>query len=73
MRSWGSLQIVQVGGGVSLLLTVLSPHLIVSSSCGSGLSGDYLSDEGHYWVGIDISPAMLGKYVLFSTGVDSPA
>ena len=73
MRSSGSVQIVQVGGGMSLLLTLLSPHLVVSSSCGSGLSGDYLSDEGHYWVGLDISPAMLGKCVLFSTGVDSPA
>ena len=50
------------------------PHTVesvwLSSSCGTGLSGDYLSDEGHYWVGIDISPAMLGKYALFSTGVD---
>lgn len=58
------------GGGVSSLLTVLSSCLIVSSSCGSGLSGDYLSDEGHYWVGLDISPAMLGKCVLLSTGAD---
>lgn len=49
------------GGGVSSLLTLLSSCFIMSSSCGSGLSGDYLSDEGHYWVGIDISPAMLGK------------
>lgn len=39
------------------------------SSCGSGLSGDYLSDEGHYWVGIDISSAMLGEYALFHTRV----
>lgn len=31
-------------------------------SCGSGLSGDYLSEEGHYWVGVDISIAMLSKY-----------
>lgn len=29
--------------------------------CGSGLSGDYLSEEGHYWVGVDISTAMLGE------------
>lgn len=28
--------------------------------CGSGLSGDYLTEEGHYWVGVDISTAMLG-------------
>lgn len=41
----------------------MSPKCTVSSSCGSGLSGDYISEEGHYWVGIDISPAMLGKCV----------
>lgn len=40
------------------------------SSCGTGLSGDHLTDEGHYWVGLDISPAMLGKYLVFSTAVD---
>ncbi len=27
--------------------------------CGSGLSGEVLSDNGHYWVGLDISSAML--------------
>lgn len=31
------------------------------SRCGSGLSGECLTDQGHYWVGLDISPAMLGK------------
>ena len=28
--------------------------------CGSGLSGEELTDEGHYWVGVDISEHMLG-------------
>ncbi|XP_072272114.1 18S rRNA (guanine-N(7))-methyltransferase [Pyxicephalus adspersus] len=28
-------------------------------SCGSGLSGDYITEQGHHWVGIDISAAML--------------
>ncbi|CAI5948881.1 unnamed protein product [Closterium sp. NIES-64] len=27
--------------------------------CGSGLSGEALSEAGHHWVGLDISPAML--------------
>ena len=58
------------GRGAFLLFTLLSPCLIVFSSCGTGLSGDYLTDEGHFWVGIDISPAMLGKYVVFSTAAD---
>ncbi|NWS77839.1 BUD23 methyltransferase, partial [Crotophaga sulcirostris] len=32
--------------------------------CGSGLSGDHISEEGHYWIGMDISPAMLGEQAL---------
>ncbi|KAM6338027.1 LOW QUALITY PROTEIN: 18S rRNA (guanine-N(7))-methyltransferase [Alca torda] len=35
------------------------PCLLLAVGCGSGLSGDYISDEGHYWIGMDISPAML--------------
>uniref|UniRef100_A0A8I6GIY8 BUD23, rRNA methyltransferase and ribosome maturation factor n=1 Tax=Rattus norvegicus TaxID=10116 RepID=A0A8I6GIY8_RAT len=35
------------------------PSYLLDIGCGSGLSGDYISEEGHYWVGIDISPAML--------------
>ncbi|NXV22230.1 BUD23 methyltransferase, partial [Cepphus grylle] len=35
------------------------PCLLLDVGCGSGLSGDYISDEGHYWIGMDISPAML--------------
>ena len=30
-------------------------------SCGSGLSGEALTEAGHAWVGVDISPAMLGE------------
>ncbi|XP_053816908.1 probable 18S rRNA (guanine-N(7))-methyltransferase isoform X3 [Vidua chalybeata] len=33
--------------------------LLLDVGCGSGLSGDYISEEGHYWIGMDISPAML--------------
>ncbi|XP_030041879.1 18S rRNA (guanine-N(7))-methyltransferase isoform X2 [Microcaecilia unicolor] len=35
------------------------PSYLLDVGCGSGLSGDYISEQGHYWVGIDISPAML--------------
>ncbi|KAL4223728.1 Williams Beuren syndrome chromosome region 22 protein [Mactra antiquata] len=32
---------------------------ILDIGCGSGLSGECLTDLGHYWVGLDISSAML--------------
>ncbi|XP_041725462.1 probable 18S rRNA (guanine-N(7))-methyltransferase [Coregonus clupeaformis] len=35
------------------------PCFLLDVGCGSGLSGDYLSEEGHCWVGVDISTAML--------------
>ncbi|KAM7331862.1 hypothetical protein ACRRTK_008570 [Alexandromys fortis] len=35
------------------------PSYLLDIGCGTGLSGDYISEEGHYWVGIDISSAML--------------
>lgn len=28
--------------------------------CGSGLSGETLTESGHQWIGFDISPSMLG-------------
>ncbi|KAA8492580.1 putative 18S rRNA (guanine-N(7))-methyltransferase [Porphyridium purpureum] len=33
--------------------------LLLDIGCGTGLSGDVLSESGHIWVGTDISPAML--------------
>lgn len=47
------------------LLDLKTPSLILDIGCGSGLSGEILSqvppDEGgpHIWVGMDISPSML--------------
>ncbi len=41
------------------------PGLILDIGCGSGLSGEVLSDNGHYWVGIDISQSMLSNYNYF--------
>jgi 18S rRNA (guanine1575-N7)-methyltransferase len=34
---------------------------LLDIGCGSGLSGEILEEEGHLWVGLDISPSMLGK------------
>ncbi|KAJ1979056.1 18S rRNA (guanine1575-N7)-methyltransferase, partial [Dimargaris verticillata] len=33
--------------------------LLLDVGCGSGLSGEVLEEEGHTWVGMDISPSML--------------
>ena len=37
------------------------PGFVLDIGCGSGLSGDCLDENGHYWIGIDISKSMLGK------------
>ena len=34
---------------------------LLDIGCGSGLSGEILTEEGHHWVGVDIAPSMLGK------------
>lgn len=34
--------------------------MILDLGCGSGLSGEQVEGAGHMWVGVDISPAMLG-------------
>lgn len=38
------------------------PRLILDLGCGSGLSGKTLEAAGHYWVGMDLSEAMLGVF-----------
>lgn len=35
--------------------------LLLDIGCGSGLSGEVVSDSGHEWIGIDISLPMLSK------------
>lgn len=44
-----------------LLLPEDTPCLLLDIGCGSGLSGTVLEENGHMWIGMDISPAMLGK------------
>jgi 18S rRNA (guanine1575-N7)-methyltransferase len=38
------------------------PSFIVDIGCGSGLSGDILTEAGHHWIGVDISGGMLGLF-----------
>jgi len=42
-----------------LALDSSHPSLLLDIGCGSGLSGEVLSDNGHIWVGVDISKPML--------------
>ncbi|XP_011503691.1 PREDICTED: probable 18S rRNA (guanine-N(7))-methyltransferase isoform X2 [Ceratosolen solmsi marchali] len=42
-----------------LLLPKDKVCLLLDIGCGSGLSGSVLENKGHYWLGIDISSAML--------------
>lgn len=42
-----------------LLLSEDTSCLLLDIGCGSGLSGTVLEEEGHMWVGMDISPSML--------------
>ena len=39
------------------------PKLLLDIGCGSGLSGEILDELGHYWVGVDVAPSMLGMYL----------
>ncbi|VDN07518.1 unnamed protein product [Thelazia callipaeda] len=59
-----------------------TPRLILDIGCGSGLSGEMLTDMGYYWIGVDISEAMLkvatedrevkGDILLHDMGVGLP-
>jgi len=44
---------------LELLNLPKKPHMLLDIGCGSGLSGEILSDAGHVWVGLDISKDML--------------
>ncbi|SCU78080.1 LANO_0A02036g1_1 [Lachancea nothofagi CBS 11611] len=41
------------------LLNLSDMSFVLDIGCGSGLSGEILSEEGHIWCGVDISPSML--------------
>lgn len=37
------------------------PHFLLDVGCGSGLSGEILTEEGYNWLGMDIAPSMLAS------------
>lgn len=44
-----------------LMLPEDESMFLLDIGCGSGLSGSVVEENGHFWVGMDISTAMLGK------------
>ena len=44
-----------------LLLPEDEACFLLDIGCGSGLSGSVLEEQGHIWIGVDISPSMIGK------------
>ena len=62
-----STRMIEIQNGMSeraielLSLPEDEPCFVLDIGCGSGLSGDCLDENGHYWIGIDISNSMLGK------------
>ncbi|GHJ85103.1 hypothetical protein NliqN6_1505 [Naganishia liquefaciens] len=42
-----------------LALPTDEAQFILDIGCGSGLSGEILDEDGHYWVGCDVAPSML--------------
>ncbi|KAA0201749.1 hypothetical protein HAZT_HAZT008872 [Hyalella azteca] len=40
------------------------PSILLDLGCGSGLSGEAITEQGHFWVGLDISQAMLAFQML---------
>lgn len=44
---------------LELLLLPEHPCLLLDIGCGSGLSGEAITEAGHAWIGYDISPHML--------------
>lgn len=43
------------------LLNLPHTSYILDIGCGSGLSGEILTEEGHIWTGLDIAPSMLAE------------
>lgn len=40
-----------------------SSAMLLDLGCGSGLSGEAITENGHFWVGMDISSSMLGEFL----------
>ena len=48
---------------MSSIIQIVYLSQFIIFRCGSGLSGEVLTEQGHYWVGFDISKSMLGMNI----------
>lgn len=62
-HSCGSLWEIYVPLSV-ILMTLLRTSVSGLLGCGSGLSGETLTENGHHWIGLDISESMLSRLQL---------
>lgn len=44
--------------------------LLLDLGCGSGLSGQIITEAGHDWIGLDISTHMLGTITIYTDHID---
>lgn len=56
--------IILVSRCLALLQEQRITNLYCGLGCGSGLSGETISENGHHWIGLDISASMLSKFIL---------
>lgn len=40
-------------------------RLLLDIGCGSGMSGEVITEMGHHWIGVDISEAMLSGSLIY--------
>merc|ERR1712059_19002 len=55
----GNIQAEMSERALELLALPDEPCYVLDLGCGSGLSGECCEEQGHMWVGLDISQAML--------------
>ncbi|KAG4302817.1 hypothetical protein PCK1_000977, partial [Pneumocystis canis] len=67
--SHSRIQMIQAEMTLRSLELLCLPHgnscFLMDIGCGSGLSGEILEQDGHIWVGMDISPSMLGMSLIY--------
>lgn len=48
-------------------------RLLLDIGCGSGLSGEVITEMGHNWIGVDISESMLSGFWIYTIWISIPS